>query len=102
MADNSPPVTESPRWSALTKFLVSLITFVLIGCLITRFQEMVGPLVFSFVLAYLLSPVIRRLTERTHLKWGTAVSLVYLVLVLLLVTLLIVAGIAIEQQISGL
>jgi len=99
MVDSSPP--ESPRWSALTKFLFSLVFVVLAGFLLVRFREMVAPLVLSFALAYLLNPLIEQLTARTRLSWGGAVVVVYLVLVLLLIGGLAVAGIAIGQQING-
>jgi predicted PurR-regulated permease PerM len=99
MVDSSPP--ESPRWSALTKFLFSLVFVVLAGFLLVRFREMVAPLVLAFALAYLLNPIIEQITARTRLSWGGAVVVVYLVLVLLLIGGLAVAGIAIGQQING-
>ncbi|MGH2522372.1 MAG: AI-2E family transporter, partial [Anaerolineales bacterium] len=108
MTDPSPtPPPEddiipiSPRWGALTKFLISLVFVVLVGSLLVRFSEMLAPLAFAFILAYLLNPVIERITARTRLSWGAAVALVYLVLVLLLITVLVVAGIALGQQIVG-
>jgi hypothetical protein len=42
-----PPA--SPRWNTATKFLVALVALVIIGSLLERFQEMLGPLVFAFI-----------------------------------------------------
>lgn len=92
----------SPKWGSLTKFLVALVFVALLGWLLARFQQLIPPLGLAFILAYLLNPIVEWLTTRTRLKWGLAVTLVYLVLVLLLVAVLTVAGIAIGQQIKGL
>ena len=106
LPEKDPELTDftpiSPRWSPSTKFLIWLVCIVVVGALIVRFQELVGPLLFAGILAYILTPVIRWLTERTHLSWGIAVVLVYLVIVILLLAVLIAAGIAIDQQIIGL
>ncbi len=95
-----PPV--SPRWGMTTKFLISLIAVVLIGALLVRFQEMVGPMALAFILAYLFNPLVGWLTARARLPRGLTVTLVYLVLVLLVLAIIVVAGIALEQQIAGL
>jgi predicted PurR-regulated permease PerM len=102
MADDSSPTTESPRWGALTKFLVALVVLVLLGALLSRFQQLIPPLGLAFILAYLLTPVVEWVAARTGWKWGVAVTVVFLALVLLLVTLLTVAGIALVQEITGL
>jgi predicted PurR-regulated permease PerM len=96
------PAPPSPRWSTATKFLVALVIVVIVGALLVRFQEMIPPLVLAVILAYLLNPVAGWLVARTRLSWGAAVAVSYLALVLVLVTLLTVAGIALEQQIEGL
>jgi len=95
-----PPA--SPRWNTATKFLVALVALVIIGSLLERFQEMLGPLVFAFILAYLLNPLIEWITTRARLSWGAAVNLIYLALVIVTLGVLTAAGIAIEQQIVGL
>ena len=92
----------SPQWGSLAKFLVALVFAALLGWLLARFRQLIPPLGLAFILAYLLNPIVEWLTTRTRLKWGVAVTLVYLVLVLLLVAVLTVAGIAIGQQIKGL
>jgi predicted PurR-regulated permease PerM len=98
----SPPPPASPRWGPLTKFLAGLVLVTLAGWLLARFQQLIPPLGLAFILAYLLNPAVEWLATRTRLKWGLAVTLVYVALVLLLVAALTVAGIAIGQQIKGL
>lgn len=102
MADDLSPTTESPRWSALTKFLVALVALVLLGGLLSRFQQLIPPLGLAFIFAYLLNPVADWVVARTGWKWGVAVTVVFLTIVLLLITTLTVAGIALVQEITGL
>ena len=92
----------SPRWSVFTKFLISLVSVVLVGALLVRFQQMIAPLVMAIVLAYVLRPIVTALTTETRLSWGAAVAVTYLVLIVLVFSVLTVAGIAIGQQIQGL
>jgi predicted PurR-regulated permease PerM len=91
----------SPRWSSLTKFFAALMSAAIAGGLLLRFQELVPPLLAAFVLAYLLAPGVEWLSRRTKLRWGTVLALVYLTLFVLLVIVLVVAGIAIQQQVTG-
>jgi predicted PurR-regulated permease PerM len=103
MTDHTPgPQPESPPWSSLTKFLASMVVIVLLGALIVRFQEMIGPLVLAFILAYLISPIIERITAWTKLSWGLVVMFIYVLLLLLLLTGFTGAVIAIGQQVKDL
>lgn len=97
---SDPPA--SPRWNSLTKFLVALVIFLLVGSLLAQFSSLAGPVIFCAILTYLLSPLAEALHQRLRLPWQTAVNLTYLGLVAALVGVLTVAGIAIEQQIVGL
>ncbi len=92
----------SPRWGPFTKFLVALIFVVLAGAVLVRFQRMIAPLVFAVIITYLLRPVVAALVARTRLSWHAAVGVLYLAIIVLLVSLLTAAGIAIVQQIQGL
>jgi predicted PurR-regulated permease PerM len=79
-----------------------MVLVVLLGALLVRFQQMIAPLVLSVILAYLLRPVVYTLTVRTRLSWRAACALVYIALLIIILTLLTVAGIAIAQQVNGL
>ncbi len=102
VAPPSVVAAPSPRWGVLTKFLVALVLFVLLGAVLVRFQEMIAPLVLAVILAYLLKPVVAAITARTRLSWSAAAALVYVGLLVIIVTLLTVAGIALVQQVQGL
>ncbi|MBI4731545.1 MAG: AI-2E family transporter [Chloroflexi bacterium] len=98
----SPIPANSPRWSAITKLTVSLTVIVILGALIIRFRGLLGPVLFAFVVAYLLHPVIAFITRKTPLSWKLAVSLVYLIFVAILITLLTLGGVELVQQVQNL
>ncbi len=101
MTESASP-SHSPRWSAITKLTVSLTVIVILGALIIRFRTLIGPVLFAFVVAYLLHPLVAWITRKTHLSWKWSVSLVYLVLVAILIVLLTLSGVQIVQQVQNL
>jgi predicted PurR-regulated permease PerM len=79
------------------------LTFVaIIIVLVIQFRTIIGPLILSFILAYLLHPLIGRMTQATRLSWRMAVNLIYLVLIVLLAGGLTLSGLAIIQQLQNL
>jgi predicted PurR-regulated permease PerM len=82
--------------------VVGLTVVALVIALLIQFRSIVGPLILAFILAYVLHPLITRLTLALKLPWRTAVSLVYLLLVILLVSLITLAGFAVIQQLQSL
>jgi predicted PurR-regulated permease PerM len=100
VSDSPQPV--SPRWNTPTKFLVALVSLVLLGWLLLQFQSLWGPMIAMCIIAYLLSPVASWLARVTRLPWAASVTIVYVVVFILLVVLGIVAGVAIQRQVQGL
>ncbi len=92
----------SPRWGSVPKLVASLAAVALVGGLISRFREMIGPLILALLFAYLMNPILTWLTRRTKLSWGAAVNLIYLTLFILLVAGLTAAVIGIVQESQGL
>ncbi len=101
-ADRVAGVAASPRWSVLTKFLVSLVLAALGGALLVRFQQMIAPLALAVILTYLLRPMVGGLAFYTSLSWRAGVAVIYLGLVVILGVLITAAGIALVQQAQGL
>ena len=102
MTNQTTPVSNSPRWSSITKLTISLTMIVIAGALLIRFRGLIGPIVLAFVLAYLLHPVIAFLTRKTPLSWKLTVSLVYLLFVIILVALLTWGGVELVGQVQKL
>jgi predicted PurR-regulated permease PerM len=96
------PVTASPRWSRNTKLVITLTIVVIAGALILRFHTLLGPVLFAFILAYLLHPVASFLDKKLLHSWRGGVSILYLVFVILLITLLTWGGLNLLQQIQSL
>jgi len=94
--------TTSPRWGRNTKLVISLILIAILGGLLLRFHSLLGPVLFSFILAYLLHPVVSFLDRRLLRSWRFAVNLIYLVFVLLLLSLLTWGGFNLVGQVSSL
>jgi predicted PurR-regulated permease PerM len=98
LPDHSP----SPRWGTLPKLVAALVVVVIAGLLISHFRNMIAPLMFALIFAYLLNPAIKWVTAKTRLPWGLVVNLLYLILFVLLVAGLTAAVIGIVQQSQSL
>jgi predicted PurR-regulated permease PerM len=92
----------SPHWPSGTKLVVSLTLAAILIVLVMRFRNIIGPLLITFILAYLIYPIAIRLTRKLKLKWQVTVTLLYLLLILVLVGLLTWGGVALSQQIQSL
>lgn len=72
------------RWSDSTKRLV--LTGVVIALILTlyRFRAIIAPTVIAIILAYILNPLVKFIQARTRLSRAWAVSILYLILIVLL------------------
>lgn len=68
-----------PRWSPTTRVLVAGALLALGAYLVSRFSEVIPPLILASVLAYVLSPAVTWLQQRLRLPRGLAALLVYLI-----------------------
>lgn len=101
----APPPAQawtSPHWGATTKLIVGLTLAAVFVFLVFRFLNILGPLLLTFILAYLLYPMADMLHRYLRLPWRLSVTLVYLVVVLLLLGLLTAGGVAIVDQVQSL
>ena len=94
--------TPSPRWSRNTKLIITLVLVVIAGAFLMRFHTLLGPVLFAFILAYLLHPVASLLDRKMLRSWRGSVSLLYLMVVIILITLLTWGGLNLLQQIQSL
>jgi predicted PurR-regulated permease PerM len=96
------PANPSPPWTATTKLIVGLTMVVIVGALLVRFSNLLGPLLLAFMLSYIMHPLVTRLHQRRELSWRGAVNLIYLVLLLVIVTLSTVSGFVLVDQLQSL
>ncbi|RME66534.1 MAG: AI-2E family transporter, partial [Caldilineae bacterium] len=95
-----PPEVDgtSPPWSATTKAIVAVTALVLTGLILWVFRGLLQQLVLAGLLAYVLHPLITLVDERTPLKRGQVVLLVYGTLALLVLATLSLIGVTTFQQ----
>ncbi len=102
MSAEPPSNHSSPYWSKTTKVIV--VIFMLLGALllIWRFKSLIGMLTMSAILAYLTEPIISFLGQRTTIKRGLLIGLVYIILATIIISIFSALGFASYQQISNL
>ncbi len=93
---------SSPQWSSTQKLVVALITAAILLVLFMRFQNIVGPLLLSFVLSYLLYPLASLIRAWTRLPWRLVVSVIFIIIWIALLGLLTAGGLALVDQVQSL
>jgi len=102
MTQSNPTTHSSPRWGAMTKLVISLTLLVIVAALLVRFQAIIAPLMLAFVLAYLFYPIATLIDRIPRLSWRMSVSLMYLILIIIIVSLLTLGGYGLIPQIQSL
>jgi predicted PurR-regulated permease PerM len=104
MEINNPrePQFRSSKWGPTAKLVVGLSLTAILLVLVFYFRSIIGPLVLTFILAYLLHPIIEGISRFTGISWRFAVSITYIILLILLGVSFTLAGLAVAQQISNL
>lgn len=95
-----PPV--SPRWGPNVKLIVGLTVVAVIAALVIYFRNIIGPLLLVFIIVFLLHPVVGWCSRNLHISWRASTSLIYIILVILLGSLVTIAGLAVLQQTQSL
>lgn len=94
--------TGSPKWDWPTKLVVGLTLVAISIWLLVQFQNFLGLLFSALILSYFLHPVASFLHNKIKLPWRLAVTIIYLLLVLILLGLLTWGGITLVEQIQNL
>jgi len=87
----APPQAASTRWTTPTKYIMGVVLFLAILVALFIGRGVISMVLIAAILALFINPLIQRLHVRAHLKWGSAVALTYVlvILVLLLIPLLV-------------
>ena len=96
------PSNTSPRWGSTTKLMVSFILVGIVVFLLYRFANLITPLLFIFILAYLLHPVTAWISRGLHISWKASVNILYLLILLILAGLLTWGGVGLVGQVQSL
>ncbi|MEK6222100.1 MAG: hypothetical protein N2D54_07605 [Chloroflexota bacterium] len=92
----------SPEWGETTKLIIGLTFVAIAAALIVRFNNLLGPLILTFILSYSLHPAISGIKSRTGLSWRAAVSLVFLLLLIIVLVFFTASGVAVVNQLQSL
>ncbi len=101
MTETSEPVT-SPKWGSTLKLIVGLTVMAIITALLIKFRSIMGPLLLAFIVSYLLYPLAKGFSKLTRLSWRFAVSLIFLLLVLIILGLSTATGVVVVQEVQNL
>ena len=94
--------SSSPHWSSTVKIVVGLAFVAFVAWLLISFSSILGPLLLTFILAYLIYPLAEGLHLKVKLPWRLAVTLVYLIVIVIVIGLLTWGGLALLQQVQNL
>lgn len=93
---------HSPRWQPTTKLLVGLTGLILLAALSVRFQSVLGMLVLSAIISFVMAPLVGWLQRQARLSWTAATNISFLFLILFLLLISTAAGFAVVQQLQAL
>jgi predicted PurR-regulated permease PerM len=96
------PDQSSPPWEPGTRLMVGAFLFLLVVVLLFLVRQLIAPLLLSLLLAYLLHPVVTRITRRWGISRRWAVLLVYVTFVVIFLATTTGLGVAISQRIIQL
>jgi predicted PurR-regulated permease PerM len=78
---------ERPHWPYATKLTISLLLLAFLIYLLTRFHEIIPPIIIAIIIAYILNPIINFFQARVHLPRVLIILLTYIVLIAIIVTI---------------
>jgi predicted PurR-regulated permease PerM len=96
------PITTSPRWTSTTKLVIGITLVAVFAFALAKFQGILPPLIMTFILVYLLYPVVSFFKTKIHLSWNLAVILVYASLIVLFLALVTISGFELVSQVQSL
>ncbi len=94
--------SSSPRWNGTTKIIVSAVLILIVVGLVTRFREIISPLLIAVILAYLIHPLAEIISRGLHTPWRISVTLLYLIIVILFIGVITLGGLALVEQVQNL
>jgi predicted PurR-regulated permease PerM len=78
---------ERPRWPYATKLTISLLLLAFCIYLLTRFKEIIPPIVIAIIIAYILNPIVNFLQNRIHLPRTVVLLLTYIIVLAIIIAI---------------
>jgi predicted PurR-regulated permease PerM len=99
---NESNMPSSPRWSNTTKLIIGLTLAAILAVLFISFRSILGLVLISFILSYLIYPIANLLHRSTRIPWRIVTGIIYLLIIFGLISLLTWGGITLVEQIQNL
>jgi predicted PurR-regulated permease PerM len=81
---------ERPRWPYATKLTISLLLLVFFIYLLSRFNEIIPPIIIAIIIAYILNPIANYLQRHIRLPRSLIILLTYILGLAILISIPIV------------
>ena len=81
---------ERPSWPYATKLTISLLLLAFFIYLLTRFNEIIPPIIIAIIIAYILNPIANYLQQRIRLPRSLIILLTYIIVLAILISIPIV------------
>lgn len=99
---DEPKTSSSPKWNSTAKLVVGLTIAGLGAALLFRFQNILAPLLLSFIIAYLFHPIASFFNRRLKIPWRLISTIIFLLIFAAVIALLTWGGISIFDQVQNL
>ena len=99
---DEPKTSSSPKWNSTAKLVVGLTIAGLGAALLFRFQNILAPLLLSFIIAYLFHPIASFFNHRLKIPWRLISTIIFLLIFAAVIALLTWGGISIFDQVQNL
>jgi predicted PurR-regulated permease PerM len=97
-----PPAVDSPPWDRNIKIIIALVTLALVVAVAFRFTDLIIQIIAAGIVAYVLTPLINWVSNRTPLSRGAAILLGYVGVALFFVAFAITVGVNTFNQVTVL
>jgi predicted PurR-regulated permease PerM len=81
---------QRPRWPYATKLTISLLLLAFLVYLLTRFREIIAPIVIGIILAFILNPTVNLLERKFRFPRVLGILITYIVVLAIIVLIPIV------------
>jgi predicted PurR-regulated permease PerM len=76
---------ERPHWPYATKLVISILLLAFFIYLLSRFREIISPIVIAIIIAFILSPIVNFFQSRLHLPRVLAILLTYIIVIAIII-----------------
>jgi predicted PurR-regulated permease PerM len=76
---------DRPHWPYATKLTISLLLLAFLIYLLSRFHEIIPPIIIAIIIAYILNPIVNFLQSRLHLPRFLTILFTYIIVMAIII-----------------